>query len=528
MKILIVNRFFGGAQIPTGRMAEDVARVLVAGGHEVTALASSGAYEGAAQAVDQETKRPKDQKTGDMRRVDPPTRSPRQPTPAGQGALNVESVQVPKWMPRAVAWLWFTWQARKRIPRMDWDVCVLMTDPPLLPLLARGAARRRDKETKRPKDQKTDRRVAVWLMDLYPEALAASGRLSEGNPLYRWYFEKRQKALANADLLVCLGHTQKELLGAGARQSGVSVERCLPSAAPHAVSQTRLSEAVKTEKPKHCPTELPRLPDALGPRTVVVPPWDDRGNIALATEGSLKNLALYAGNLGEAHCFEEILAAVPFLPGDWKIRFAVRGAKAGALKEKAKGISHRLTRIDTDGSDRHAPPGLGGNAHTKVTLGARSASSDGEIAEAQEGAASLLVSSSFGLFSSLGAKIEITGYASEEETPGLLASARVHLITMSPGWEGIVVPSKLYGCIRTGRPVLFIGPEKADTAREILANDWGAVLPPGASGERVAAAILELAARPTKAPVEQRGAEEVAEQLQLLATAESSRQPKAN
>jgi hypothetical protein len=89
---------------------------------------------------------------------------------------------------------------------------------------------------------------------------------------------------------------------------------------------------------------------------------------------------------------------------------------------------------------------------------------------------------------------------------------------MSPGWEGIVVPSKLYGCIRTGRPVLFIGPENADTAREILANDWGAVLPPGASGELVAAAILELAARPTRAADLRNGATEVAELIQGLAT----------
>jgi hypothetical protein len=172
----------------------------------------------------------------------------------------------------------------------------------------------------------------------------------------------------------------------------------------------------------------------------------------------------------------------------------------------------------TDESDRHAPPGLGGNAHTKVTLGARNVSPNEVKAEAQEGAASLLVSSSFGLFSSLGATIEITGYASEEETPGLLASARVHLITMSPGWEGIVVPSKLYGCIRTGRPVLFVGPENADTAREIRAHDWGKVLPPGASGEEVAGAILELAARPTRAVRPQQGAGEVAKLIQTLAT----------
>ncbi|MFM8809566.1 MAG: hypothetical protein ACKOJB_11830, partial [Chthoniobacterales bacterium] len=101
---MIVNRFFGGAQIPSGRLAEDVARVLVEAGHEVVALASSGEYVGAARRAD------------GIRHTACGTR--------------VEQVRVPKWMPRALAWVWFTWQARKRIPRIDWDVCVLMTDPP--------------------------------------------------------------------------------------------------------------------------------------------------------------------------------------------------------------------------------------------------------------------------------------------------------------------------------------------------------------------------------------------------------------
>jgi hypothetical protein len=434
----------------------------------VTALASTGTYAGAekqaqhgawsmehggdAQAqdqqierlTDQETKRPKDEKTG---------------------TLRVETVRVPKWMPRALAWLWFTWQARKRIPRMDWDVCVLMTDPPLLPLLA---ARLKDQETKRRKDegakaaerlrdcgtaesarrvamQPTDtgphdatRRVAVWLMDLYPEALVASGRLSETNPIYRWCFNKRQRALWASDLLLFLGEAQKALVE---KCEGGKVERCEVVGGQKADGTRQI-------------------------RTMVVPPWDDRGNIALATEESLRNLALYAGNLGEAHCFEEILAAAPHLPGDWTIRFAARGAKLSALKEKAS----ELKRPRDEETKRP------------------------------------------------GATVEVTGYASEEETPGLLASARVHLITMSPGWEGIVVPSKLYGCIRTGRPMLFIGPENADTAREVRAHDWGKVLPPGAGGEEVAAAILELAARPTRATQSENGGRAIAKLLEILAT----------
>ena len=248
-------------------------------------------------------------------------------------------------------------------------------------------------------------------------------------------------------------------------------------------------------------TELPKPPGASGPRTVVVPPWDDRGNIALATEESLRNLALYAGNLGEAHCFEEILAAVPFLPADWRIRFAVRGAKFAGLKAAASGTTGPLDH----GTTRQEP-----EAAKTDEIGR---SSDQLIPEAAKEIKRLRDQEA----KRLGAEVEVTGYASEVETPRLLASARVHLITMSPCWEGIVVPSKLYGCIRTGRPVLFIGPENADTAREILANDWGSVLSPGASGEEVAGAILELAARATKPSPEQRGAAEVARELANLA-----------
>lgn len=425
MKILIVNRFFGGAQIPTGRMAEDVALKLVEAGHEVVALASTGTYAGAEKrARDQETKRRKDQKTTEQT-----LEIGSQKAETGNGTLRVETVRVAKWMPRALAWLWFTLQARKRIPQMEWDVCVLMTDPPLLPLLA---ARLKDQKTKGRKDF---RRVAIWLMDLYPEALAASGRITKSNPLYRWYFNKRQKALASADLLICLGQTQKKRL------------------------ETKRRKDEKSESGQHTVNGIEQT------RIAVVPPWDDRGNIDLATEKSLQNLALYAGNLGEAHCFEEILAAAPYLPADWTIRFAARGAKLASLK----GAASELKRPKDEETKR------------------------------------------------LGARVEVTGYASEEETPKLLASARVHLITMSPGWEGIVVPSKLYGCIRTGRPVLFIGPDNADTAHEIRANDWGMVLPPGASGEEVAAAMLDLAKKPTSSAQVLNGAERVAKSLEGLA-----------
>jgi hypothetical protein len=49
-----------------------------------------------------------------------------------------------------------------------------------------------------------------------------------------------------------------------------------------------------------------------------------------------------------------------------------------------------------------------------------------------------------------------------EDLPALLAAASVHLITLRNQFSGIVLPSKVYACIASGRPILFVGPESSD------------------------------------------------------------------
>jgi hypothetical protein len=48
------------------------------------------------------------------------------------------------------------------------------------------------------------------------------------------------------------------------------------------------------------------------------------------------------------------------------------------------------------------------------------------------------------------------------ELPGLLMAADVHLITLRSAFAGIVLPSKVYGCLQSRRPILFVGPETSD------------------------------------------------------------------
>ena len=48
------------------------------------------------------------------------------------------------------------------------------------------------------------------------------------------------------------------------------------------------------------------------------------------------------------------------------------------------------------------------------------------------------------------------------ELPALLISADLHLITLRDAFVGFVLPSKVYACIDSGRPILFIGSAQSD------------------------------------------------------------------
>lgn len=49
-----------------------------------------------------------------------------------------------------------------------------------------------------------------------------------------------------------------------------------------------------------------------------------------------------------------------------------------------------------------------------------------------------------------------------DQLPSVLASADVHLITLRPEFSGIVLPSKIYACLMSRRPIMFVGPASSD------------------------------------------------------------------
>ncbi|HKF26729.1 MAG TPA: glycosyltransferase family 4 protein, partial [Candidatus Acidoferrum sp.] len=77
----------------------------------------------------------------------------------------------------------------------------------------------------------------------------------------------------------------------------------------------------------------------------------------------------------------------------------------------------------------------------------------------------------------------------------VLAAADVHLITVKRGLEGVVVPSKMYGILAAGKPILAVAPRETDAVTLGESLGFGKGADPDRPGE-VAEAIRSLAASP--------------------------------
>jgi glycosyltransferase involved in cell wall biosynthesis len=66
--------------------------------------------------------------------------------------------------------------------------------------------------------------------------------------------------------------------------------------------------------------------------------------------------------------------------------------------------------------------------------------------------------------------IRFAGFVDEKLLPFHLAAADIHMISLRDGWEGIVVPSKFFGSLAAGRPLLYCGTQKSCIA-ELIKNE---------------------------------------------------------
>ena len=83
-------------------------------------------------------------------------------------------------------------------------------------------------------------------------------------------------------------------------------------------------------------------------------------------------------------------------------------------------------------------------------------------------------------------------YQKRERLPLSLSSADLHVVGLAKGLAGYVVPSRLYGILSAGRPVIAAADDESETARLVREVGCGIVIPPGRP-ELLARTIREAA-----------------------------------
>ncbi len=81
--------------------------------------------------------------------------------------------------------------------------------------------------------------------------------------------------------------------------------------------------------------------------------------------------------------------------------------------------------------------------------------------------------------------------------PSVLAAADAHVITVKRGLEGVVVPSKMYGILAAGKPIVAVAPRETDVVSLGLQRGFAVAADPDRPAE-VVNAVRTLACDPNK------------------------------
>jgi putative colanic acid biosynthesis glycosyltransferase WcaI len=76
-------------------------------------------------------------------------------------------------------------------------------------------------------------------------------------------------------------------------------------------------------------------------------------------------------------------------------------------------------------------------------------------------------------------KVEIHGYQERSILSDSLSTADVHVVGLARGLAGYVVPSRIYGILAAGRPVIAATDAESETAQLVTEVGCGVVVPPG-------------------------------------------------
>lgn len=275
------------------------------------------------------------------------------------------------------------------LPRFE--VTITLTTPPIIGLI--GVILSRLKRT----------RHVFWSMDIHPDAGVALGLFSKRNLLVAALGKLSDSVYRAADRVVVLGPYMADRIAA----KGVRPNRI---------------ESIHVWSRRDEIYPVPREGHPL--------------RASLGLEG--KFVAMYSGNMGLAHSFDDFL-------------------------ESARRLRHRDDVVFLF---------VGDGPRRKEVVAAKEAE---------------------GLDN-----VRLLDYFPREQLHASLSLADVHLISMRREMTGIVVPCKLYGAMASARPALFVGPEHCETADTIRRSNCGHTIRMG-EPESVVAAIEALAADPRAA-----------------------------
>jgi colanic acid biosynthesis glycosyl transferase WcaI len=88
-------------------------------------------------------------------------------------------------------------------------------------------------------------------------------------------------------------------------------------------------------------------------------------------------------------------------------------------------------------------------------------------------------------------------FFASSKIPSVLAAADMHVITVRRGLEGVVVPSKMYGILVAGKPILAVAPSETDAASLGTHQGFAVSCDPDRA-EDVVATVREVQANPVR------------------------------
>jgi colanic acid biosynthesis glycosyl transferase WcaI len=261
MKIFLLNQYYPPDSAPTGQYLHDVARALVQRGHTVTVFCSQRAYNG-------DERYPLEEKRDGVwiHRI----------RASGFGRRH----SIGKMLDYATFYVGL--MVRLLASRRQPDIMMALTTPPHLGLLAAWAARVKGCVH------------AHWVMDVYPDVLAAHGVCPEQSWLYRFLGWLTRCELRDSPLVVALGDDMADRL-----------RRYVPAGA---------DASVVVSLPLWCDPSLQPWPEGKVVPFRTQQGWSDRDLVVM-----------YSGNMGRGHRLGEFLAAAKRTSGQPDMQWVFAG-----------------------------------------------------------------------------------------------------------------------------------------------------------------------------------------------------------